>query len=236
MGATGGGLWKTTDGGDHLEAGHRRPDSTTRRSAPSPSRHSNPDVVYIGTGESDIRGNISRATAPTSPPTPARRGRTSASPTRRSSPRSASIRPTPISSTSPRSAITRRRIPSAASSDRRTAARRGTRSCSATTRPARIELILDPNNPQVIYAALWEAYRNSWEMSSGGPGSGIFKSTDGGDHWTEISPQPRAAEGDARQDRPLGVGRRLRTASTRRSRRTTAASSSPTTPARRGRR
>ena len=53
-----------------------------------------------------------------------------------------------------------------------------------------IELILDPGNPQVIYAALWEAYRNSWEMSSGGPGSGIFKTTDGGDHWTEISRNP----------------------------------------------
>src|SRR4029453_1081171 len=50
-----------------------------------------------------------------------------------------------------------------------------------------IELILDPSNPQIIYAALWQAYRNSGEMSSGGPGSGLFKSTDGGDHWTEIS-------------------------------------------------
>ena len=52
------------------------------------------------------------------------------------------------------------------------------------------ELIIDPNNPQVIYVALWEAYRNAYEMSSGGPGSGIFKSTDGGDHWTEISRAP----------------------------------------------
>ncbi len=52
------------------------------------------------------------------------------------------------------------------------------------------ELVLDPKNPQVIYAALWEAYRNAFEMSSGGPGSGIFKSTDGGDHWTEISRNP----------------------------------------------
>ncbi|PYR34665.1 MAG: glycosyl hydrolase, partial [Acidobacteria bacterium] len=50
-----------------------------------------------------------------------------------------------------------------------------------------IDLVIDPNNPQVIYAALWEAYRNAWEMSSGGPGSGIFKSSDGGDHWAEIS-------------------------------------------------
>ena len=57
------------------------------------------------------------------------------------------------------------------------------------------ELIIAPNNPQVLYAALWEAYRNSWEMSSGGPGSGIFKSTDGGDHWTEISRNPGLPRG-----------------------------------------
>src|SRR6266850_584452 len=58
------------------------------------------------------------------------------------------------------------------------------------SRTGAIELILDPNNPQVIYAALWEASRNSWEMSSGGPGSGLFKTTDGGDHWTDISRNP----------------------------------------------
>ncbi len=50
-----------------------------------------------------------------------------------------------------------------------------------------IDLILDPLNPRIIYAALWEANRTPWSLSSGGPGSGIFKSTDGGDTWTEIS-------------------------------------------------
>src|SRR4029079_9855309 len=58
------------------------------------------------------------------------------------------------------------------------------------TRTGAIDLVLDPNSPQVIYAALWEAYRNSWQRASGGPGSGSFKSTDGGDHWTEISRNP----------------------------------------------
>ena len=38
-----------------------------------------------------------------------------------------------------------------------------------------------------MYAALWEAYRKEYQMSSGGPGSGLFKSTDGGEHWTEIT-------------------------------------------------
>jgi photosystem II stability/assembly factor-like uncharacterized protein len=50
-----------------------------------------------------------------------------------------------------------------------------------------IDLILDPSNPRILYAALWEFYRTPYSLSSGGPGSGLFKSTDGGDTWIEIS-------------------------------------------------
>ena len=50
-----------------------------------------------------------------------------------------------------------------------------------------IDLILDRLNPRVIYAALWEFYRTPHSLSSGGSGSGLFKSTDGGDNWIEIS-------------------------------------------------
>jgi photosystem II stability/assembly factor-like uncharacterized protein len=50
-----------------------------------------------------------------------------------------------------------------------------------------IDLILDPSNPRIIYAALWEFFRTPYSLSSGGPGGGIFKSIDGGDSWTEIS-------------------------------------------------
>ncbi|HET9406514.1 MAG TPA: glycosyl hydrolase [Candidatus Sulfotelmatobacter sp.] len=41
--------------------------------------------------------------------------------------------------------------------------------------------------PKTIYAAMWDFRRQGWTFRSGGPGSGIFKSTDGGDHWTEIN-------------------------------------------------
>lgn len=50
-----------------------------------------------------------------------------------------------------------------------------------------VDLILDPSNPRIIYAALWEFYRTPYSLSSGGKGGGIFKSTDGGETWVEIS-------------------------------------------------
>ncbi|NIR34662.1 MAG: hypothetical protein GWO22_01070, partial [Actinobacteria bacterium] len=46
------------------------------------------------------------------------------------------------------------------------------------------DVAFDPRMPDVIYATTWEAHRTFWSLSSGGPGSGIWKSTDGGDTWT----------------------------------------------------
>jgi photosystem II stability/assembly factor-like uncharacterized protein len=48
-------------------------------------------------------------------------------------------------------------------------------------------LSMDPNHPDVLYAAMWQAVRKPWALTSGGPGSGIYKTTDGGAHWTNIS-------------------------------------------------
>jgi photosystem II stability/assembly factor-like uncharacterized protein len=49
------------------------------------------------------------------------------------------------------------------------------------------DLSMDPHNPRVLYAAFWETRRGPYSLTSGGPGSGLFKTTDGGDTWTEIS-------------------------------------------------
>jgi photosystem II stability/assembly factor-like uncharacterized protein len=53
-----------------------------------------------------------------------------------------------------------------------------------------IDIVIDRNNPDVLYAALWEAFRKEYTMASGGPGSGMFKSTDGGATWTEMTRNP----------------------------------------------
>jgi photosystem II stability/assembly factor-like uncharacterized protein len=44
-----------------------------------------------------------------------------------------------------------------------------------------------PSDSGTIYASMWDFRRQAWTFRSGGPGSGLFKSTDGGDHWTEIT-------------------------------------------------
>ncbi len=51
-------------------------------------------------------------------------------------------------------------------------------------------LVMDPNHPDVLYAAMWQAIRMPWGLWSGGPGSGIFKTTDAGAHWTNITRNP----------------------------------------------
>ncbi len=48
-------------------------------------------------------------------------------------------------------------------------------------------LSMDPNNPRVLYAAFWDHQRMPWKVRSGGPGSGIWKTSDSGESWTQLS-------------------------------------------------
>jgi photosystem II stability/assembly factor-like uncharacterized protein len=57
------------------------------------------------------------------------------------------------------------------------------------------DLIVDPTNPDVLYAGLWHAYRTPWMLNSGGPGGGLFKSVDGGATWTELTARPGLPRG-----------------------------------------
>ena len=194
MGATGGGLWKTTDGGvtwrpvtdDQIHS------SSIGAVAVAPS---NPDVVYIGTGESDIRGNIIQGDGAYKS-TDA--GKTWMHIGLAETQNISKIRVHPTNPDVVYVAAFGHHA--AANAERgvfrsKDGGKTWDKVLFRNDKTGAIELVLDPSNPQVMYAALWEAYRNSWEMSSGGSGSGIFKSTDGGDHWTEISRNPGLPKG-----------------------------------------
>lgn len=58
-----------------------------------------------------------------------------------------------------------------------------------------IDLIMDPGNPDVLYASLLQLRRYPWGFTSAGPGTGLFKSTDGGDTWTELTDNPGLPDG-----------------------------------------
>jgi photosystem II stability/assembly factor-like uncharacterized protein len=49
-----------------------------------------------------------------------------------------------------------------------------------------IDVVFDPNNPNVVFAAMYEVLRTPWSMSSGGPGSGLYRSVDGGATWKHL--------------------------------------------------
>ncbi|MBI4538978.1 MAG: glycosyl hydrolase [Gemmatimonadetes bacterium] len=53
-----------------------------------------------------------------------------------------------------------------------------------------VDLAMDATNPSVLYAAAWEAQRYPWGVRGGGPGSALYKTTDGGATWTKISANP----------------------------------------------
>ena len=49
------------------------------------------------------------------------------------------------------------------------------------------DLVMDPNNPRILFAGMWQLIIRSWARESGGPGSGLHMSRDGGDTWTKLS-------------------------------------------------
>jgi photosystem II stability/assembly factor-like uncharacterized protein len=62
-----------------------------------------------------------------------------------------------------------------------------------------VDLILDPTNPRVLYASTWRVRRTPYSLESGGEGSALWKSTDGGDTWTNLSEKKGLPKG------PLGI-------------------------------
>ena len=189
FGATGGGLWKTTNGGATwaVVTDGQITSASVGAVAIAPS---NPDVVYIGMGESELRGNIAQGDG-VYKSTDA--GKTW---THIGLVETQVISKIRINPTNPDlvfvAALGHPAGPNAERGIFRTkdGGKTWDKVLARDDKTGGIELNFDPKNPQVVYAALWEAFRVSHMMSSGGPGSGLFKSTDGGDHWTELSKNP----------------------------------------------
>src|SRR6267143_2019440 len=49
-----------------------------------------------------------------------------------------------------------------------------------------IDVVFDPHNPNILFASMWQVRRTPWNLSSGGPGSGLYRSDDGGTTWKRV--------------------------------------------------
>src|SRR5262249_49431159 len=72
--------------------------------------------------------------------------------------------------------------------------------------PGAIDVCRDPHSPRVLCAALWRARRRPWEFVSGGPGSGLYRSDDGGDSWKQLGPSAAPESPPTRGEKSPGKG------------------------------
>ena len=189
FGACAGGVWKTADGGTYWENVSDGYFNTAAVGAIAVSE-SDPNVVYAGTGESCIRGNASHGDG-----------------VYRSTDGGDTWTHLGLSDTRH---IARVRIhpkdpdlvyvaalghaygPNEQRGVFRSADGGATweRVLFKSSGAGAVDLSMDPNNPRVLYASIWQVLRQPWMFTSGGPDSGLFRSTDGGDTWTEITDRP----------------------------------------------
>ncbi|HTL45944.1 MAG TPA: hypothetical protein VL262_16520 [Vicinamibacterales bacterium] len=200
-GQTGGGLWKTVDGGDTWTPVTDGQVHSSSVGAVAVSE-SNPDVVYIGMGESCIRGNIQPGDGVYKS---ADAGKTW---THIGFDQSDAISRIRVHPTNPDIVFVADFGKYSVPSDERgvykstDGGKTWKRVLFRNDKTGAVDIAIDRRNPSVMFAALWEAYRVEYQMSSGGSGSGLFKSTDGGDTWTEIT---RAQGLPAGVDGKIGV-------------------------------
>jgi photosystem II stability/assembly factor-like uncharacterized protein len=194
FGATGGGVYKTTDGGANWEPvsdGYFKTGSVGAIGV----AESDPNVIYVGMGESPIRGNVSHGDG-----------------MYKSTDAGKSWKHTGLGETRH---IARVRVHPKNPDIVFVAAlghifgpheQRGVfRSADGgktwqkilyrNEKAGAIDLIFDPTNSNVLYAGFWEVQRKPWSLESGGPGGGLLKSTDGGDTWTDITRNPGMPKG-----------------------------------------
>ena len=189
FGATGGGVWKTTDGGLNWRPVSDRFFKSSSVGAIAVSE-SNPDVVYVGMGETQLRGNIIQGDG-VYKTTDAGKSWTHLGLEKTRAIGRVRVHPTnpdivyvaalgdPYGSTPDRGVFK--------STD---GGKTWNRVLFRNDKTGAVDLVMDPKAPDTLYAGLWEVFRTPHSMSSGGPGGGLFKTTDGGQTWTEATSNP----------------------------------------------
>ncbi|HEY6188003.1 MAG TPA: hypothetical protein VIW80_10010 [Pyrinomonadaceae bacterium] len=186
FGATGGGVWKTTDAGanwTNISDGFFGTGSVGGIGI----CESDPNVIYVGMGESPIRGNVSHGDGVYKSTDAGKTWkRVGLEDTRqigrvRVHPRNPDIVYV--------AALGHTFGPNAQRGVFRSkdGGKTWEKVLYRDDKSGAIDLILDPTNANILYAGFWQVVRKPWTLESGGPGSGIFKSTDGGDTWTELT-------------------------------------------------
>jgi photosystem II stability/assembly factor-like uncharacterized protein len=189
FGATGGGLWKTSDGGVTWRPVSDRYFKTSSVGAIAVAE-SNPDVVYVGMGETQLRGNVIQGDGVYKT---IDGGKTWAHVGLEKTLAIARIRVHPQN---PDIAfVAALGDPYSRNRDRGLfktvdGGKTWTPSLVRDERTGAVDLAIDAKNPNVLYAGFWEVFRTPHSLSSGGPGSGLFKSTDGGTTWRELTRNP----------------------------------------------
>src|SRR2546428_234755 len=186
FGSTGGGVWKTMDGGQYWE---NTSDKYFKRASVGAIAvaQADPNVIYVGMGESCIRGNVSHGDGVYRSTDAGQTWRRVGLEDTRNI---GKLRVHPDDpDTVYVAALGHAHGPNVERGVYRSRDGGATwkRVLYRSARAGAIDLSLDANNPRIIYASFWQAIRRPWELVSGGPGSGLFRSTDGGDSWTEIS-------------------------------------------------
>jgi photosystem II stability/assembly factor-like uncharacterized protein len=194
FGACAGGVWKTMDGGTYWENVSDGFFETAAVGALAVAP-SDPNVIYAGTGEACIRGNVShgdgvyRST---------NGGRTWANRGLRDTRHIGRVRVHP---TDP-DLVYVAALGHAWGPNRQRGVFRSRDGGASWEQvlfksdgAGAVDLSMDPQNPRILYAAVWQAQRTPWGMTSGGPDSSLWTSTDGGDTWTDISRNPGLPRG-----------------------------------------
>jgi photosystem II stability/assembly factor-like uncharacterized protein len=195
FGGTGGGVWKTIDGGINWEPITDGSVFGTGSVGAIGLSDSDPNTIYVGMGESPIRGNVSHGDGVYKSTDAGKTWkRVGLDDTRQIS----RIRVHPKNPDIVYVAAQGHTW--APNSDRgvfrsKDGGKTWQKILNRSDNAGASDLIIDPTNANILYAGLWEVYRKPWTLESGGPGSGIFKSTDGGDTWTEITRNPGLPKG-----------------------------------------